>query len=610
MVRNVAHFPVRIPVLDTSWAGLMNNEPSHLGDLAAVGLPAPLRQVLDARLDRLGTAGHRLLTIAAVIGQEVPLALWATVAETVEDGLLDTIDAAVEARLVLASPDGGVVRFAHALIREALYEGLVATRCRRVHRSVGEALAAQSQPDPDAVANHFQRAGDDRAGEWLIRAGERARRAYAWFTAADRYEAALALLEAQGGDTGRRVELLITLAQLEALPPAERARLPALRILGIGPEEPYHRGALVQWTADFGRYTEAWDLAAPFVSGKLGATGRGQAGLVRIHAMRGRPDAARRALVEQGALYRPSGQYNQLGGTFKGELTYVALPYAADRVAERRRVADEMESLVARASVAAILSPRAHALSLLLLEGEWDEARTAAQAGRETLYSVSRMECASVLARIALYWGDATQAWAAVRELFPAGPTTEPRAVYFPAALQTFPVAIALALAAGDLAGALAWLRCNDRWLAWADVLLGRTEAHLGWAAYHRAAAEPTQARQRAERGLAHACEPRQPLALLAAHRLLSELDTAAGQHAEAANHLDAALALAEACAAPYERALTLLALTELHLATGDRPRAAATLAEARAILEPLEARPALARADALAARLEAVPEP
>ena len=65
---------------------------------------------------------------------------------------------------------------------------------------------------------------------------------------------------------------------------------------------------------------------------------------------------------------------------------------------------------------------------------------------------------------------------------------------------------------------------------------------------------------------------------------------------------------LAEACAAPYERALTLLALAELRLATGDRPMATATLAEARALLEPLEARPALARADALAARLEESP--
>jgi len=39
---------------------------------------------------------------------------------------------------------------------------------------------------------------------------------------------------------------------------------------------------------------------------------------------------------------------------------------------------------------------------------------------------------------------------------------------------------------------------------------------------------------------------------------------THAGQHADAQSHLGEALALADACAAPYERALCLLALAEL----------------------------------------------
>ena len=59
-------------------------------------------------------------------------------------------------------------------------------------------------PDPDAVAYHFQRAGDPRAARWLVRAGERAQRAYAWLTAAARYEAALALLPDDDADVGER----------------------------------------------------------------------------------------------------------------------------------------------------------------------------------------------------------------------------------------------------------------------------------------------------------------------------------------------------------------------------------------------------------------------
>ena len=78
------------------------------------------------------------------------------------------------------------------------------------------------------------------------------------------------------------------------------------------------------------------------------------------------------------------------------------------------------------------------------------------------------------------------------------------------------------------------------------------------------------------------------------------------GHHAEAQDHLDRALALADACAAPYDRALTLLALAELRAATGKRDEARALLDEVRAICTPLGAQRALARAGALDARLAA----
>ena len=132
----------------------------------------------------------------------------------------------------------------------------------------------------------------------------------------------------------------------------------------------------------------------------------------------------------------------------------------------------------------------------------------------------------------------------------------------------------------------------------------GQAEGHLGWAMYHRAAGEPAAERDHAETRPGCCHEPRQPLALLAAHRALGEIATDTGNYAEASDHLDAALALADACAATYERALTLLALAELHRAEGLQGAAEEALTEARATLTGLQARPALARCDALAARL------
>src|SRR5205823_4890665 len=92
-------------------------------------------------------------------------------------------------------------------------------------------------------------------------------------------------------------------------------------------------------------------------------------------------------------------------------------------------------------------------------------------------------------------------------------------------------------------------------------------------------------------------------------HRLLGELDTDAHRFDCAQIHFDASLALADACAAPYERALILLALAHLRAATNQRADAISSLDEVRAICEPLGAKPALARADALAARLTAAPD-
>ncbi|MFN8516755.1 MAG: LuxR C-terminal-related transcriptional regulator [Chloroflexia bacterium] len=111
-------------------------------------------------------------------------------------------------------------------------------------------------------------------------------------------------------------------------------------------------------------------------------------------------------------------------------------------------------------------------------------------------------------------------------------------------------------------------------------------------------------ARERALLALDAASAPRQPLALLTARRMLGELDTAAGDHAAAAVHLEAALALADACGARHERALALLSLANLCHARGDVPAAQAHLATVRALCTPMGAALTLARADALAARL------
>jgi len=653
-----------------------------LGDLAGAALPALLGQVLAARLDRLGAAARGLLAVAAVVGQAVPLALWAAVAATDEEGLLDTIERATEARLLAETPDGAGVRFAHALIREALYEGLLGLRRRALHRRVAEALLAGPAPDPDAVADHLARAGDPRAAAWLERAGARAQRAYAWSAAVARFEASLALLEAQGAGAAARGWLLVRLARLlrfaapgrgvayldealhlatvaadqalaaaarfhrgllrcfvgdvrggladmaagadalDALPDAAREHLTAAQArLGIALDADL-RGSLVLWLAIVGRYAEAAAMGAPLVAtppapaARPGLDDAAYAdtwyGLGLVHGALGHPAAAAAAFDTARALYRAAGHYQLLNALAITELAETHLRYEATNPVARRCLVTEVLAAHRRLADAGQASPPGVGLAWLhYREGRWAEARAVQEAachadptGALRWGPPGRLSLAA-FGHILRAQGDAAGAWGIVGTLLD-GSDEEPgaKSVHFSQYVQD--LAAGLALDAGDLPAAHAWLAAHDRWLAWSGAVLGRAEGQLGRAAYHRATGDPALARRHAEAALAEATEPRQPLALLAAHRLLGELATADGRATDAMTHLDAALALADACAAPYERALTLLAMAESRAAIGAGDGAQVALAEARAILAPLEARPALARADALAARLAA----
>ncbi|MCC6630025.1 MAG: AAA family ATPase [Chloroflexi bacterium] len=641
-----------------------------LGALAQFRVPALLRQVIDARLARLGVAAEALLAVAAVIGQVAPLALWATVGGTDEASLLPLIARAVEARILDATPDGLAVAFAHALIREALYESVLPPRRRAWHRAIGDALMAQAgAPDPDAVAYHFGQAGDPRAAAWLIRAGERAQRAFAWQTAALRFEAALAALDrddaalnrrgwlrchlallrrfadplgevaslveaerlgAASGDAalvafarfcqgmlrcmGRQpregiATLEAGIALLDALTATDRDRLVALDLPGDPLDAQNGRGELVLAFGESGRLARARALGERLIAlpaeEATGSRGDAYYGLAFAYAALGEPEAARRAFAHARAIFRAEDHRTMVMTTLFEELALVILPYQTERREERRQLEAALGE--AFATLDALFDPRSARTAgvvSLLLEGAWLDAVAILD---QSDLRMLRILNASLLAPVARHQGNAARAWALVRVALPAGPDTPPDASPgYIVALRA--VAVALALDAGDHAAARRWLDAFDRWLAWSGSVLGQADAHLAWAAYHRALGNGDAARVRAEQALVAAGAPRQPLALLTAHRALGELATAAGAAAAAAAQLAAALALADACDARHERALTLLALADLCRARGDSPAARAHLDTVRALCAPLGAALTLTRAEALAARLPTTP--
>jgi DNA-binding CsgD family transcriptional regulator/tetratricopeptide (TPR) repeat protein len=668
-----------------------------LAALDRVVVPPLLRQVIDGRVSRLGEETRKPLAFAAVIGQEVPLGLWAEVADLAEDDLLDIVEQAVEAHLLEAERDGAHIRFVHALTREALYEGILPPRRRIWHRRVAEALMANTYADPDAVAFHLQEAGDPRAWEWLVKAGDRAQRAYAWLTAIERLRAATTLLRDVEGKEQTLVRLLYRLARLhrfsdqngglgfldeverlaerrgdrilsaqviwdrggqlfyadqirsgvanvaagvrafESMPLDETQSvatdgawladaLPETAPVDSTGEETaaaclhaagfHFRRCVLPWMlAAAGQVMEALDIGERYVAvlaGMPGAKGGIRSsnsfaylGLGIAHAALGRPDEAHRAFTRARELFAEFDHHAVMAFTLLHEMRDVALTYGASDPAARRQFASEAEAALGRAlgALQPGISPRLAWLGCLVHDGRWEAAHQILVDLPAPSNTYLRREVTCTRAVLARHRGEQEIAWAQIRPLFPQGPETEPGDLIHQEGLFLQLIAADLCLDREDLAGARKWLEAHDRWLTWSQSVLGRADGEVAWARCYRAAGDLTVARSRGTEALALAAAPDQPLVRLAAHRLLGEIETHACNYAEAEPHLTVALELAAACEVPFERALTLLALAELRLATEAIGEAAHLLDDVRRICVSLGAAPTLGRADALAAR-------
>jgi class 3 adenylate cyclase/tetratricopeptide (TPR) repeat protein len=163
------------------------------------GVPESVKDLVLRRLRRLDDPARAALAAAAVLGAEFELAVLERVTGTDGDTLLQTMDDALAARALVETP-GAVGRygFAHALIRETVYEQLSATRRARLHLRAGEALealfAGRLDEQAPALARHFAQAGDPaRSLEYEVRAARAAARVQAPEQAIAHFDAALAL---------------------------------------------------------------------------------------------------------------------------------------------------------------------------------------------------------------------------------------------------------------------------------------------------------------------------------------------------------------------------------------------------------------------------------
>ena len=166
-----------------------------------------------------------MLAVASVVGREFALDVLEPVTGLAGDRLLERLDEAIAARVVVKVPDArGRFRFSHALVRETLYEELSTAQRVRLHRGVGEALEAIHGVRPErhlaALAYHFSQAADAAHAEQAItyarRAGARAVTLLAYEEGARLYGTALEMLAAYRPTAElERGELLLELGEAQ-----------------------------------------------------------------------------------------------------------------------------------------------------------------------------------------------------------------------------------------------------------------------------------------------------------------------------------------------------------------------------------------------------------
>ena len=188
-----------------------------------IDVPEGVRLVISRRLERISEDCRTALTDAAVVGRDFSFELLQNLTDLDADALLDAIDEAERANLIVAADDLPVAgdhaaqarfRFAHELIRQTLISGLSLPRRQRLHQRVAETMEQVYGKSAEAyaadMAHHLYQAGAGadpaKTARYLVLAGDQAFQAAAFGQALRDYDMAFTLQP--DDDRAARADLL------------------------------------------------------------------------------------------------------------------------------------------------------------------------------------------------------------------------------------------------------------------------------------------------------------------------------------------------------------------------------------------------------------------
>jgi tetratricopeptide (TPR) repeat protein len=200
---------------------------SHLeeSDSEPAGVPEGVTEVIDRRVGRLRDITRSVLAAASILGRRFDLHIVEGVVEAGPDAVADALEEATSAGLVREEHDPATpYAFSHALMREAIYEGLAAPQRQRLHARAATVLEDFYGERPERVgqvAHHLFAAVNpalaERGIKYAAKAAALALGQLAYEDAVLHLERALRALDiVQRPDERRRCELLLLLGDARA----------------------------------------------------------------------------------------------------------------------------------------------------------------------------------------------------------------------------------------------------------------------------------------------------------------------------------------------------------------------------------------------------------
>ena len=320
--------------------GPASESPGQEDDDPGARVPEGVVDVVLRRVHRLSAQANDALRLGSVIGTEFDVGVLEQAIGPGADRVLDAVEEALGAHLVEEGDRPGRYRFAHAVVRQALYGELGRARRARMHRDVGEGLESMHAEgrvvELPALAHHYAEAASTgcgtKAADYAVAAARQAIDDTAWEQAVVLIERGMrALALCPGDERTRQLELRLTLGEAQ-----RRAGLPQHRVTLI------EAARLAQELGDVDRLAQA-----------ALANNRGYCS-VSWAVDTDRVDVLQAALAAVGPADRPARA--RLLANLAAETLYVGSPEPS------RRLSDEALAMARRLddpeTIAAVLTPR------------------------------------------------------------------------------------------------------------------------------------------------------------------------------------------------------------------------------------------------------------